>query len=130
MLGADVSPQLRCSLIAQFLSLHQPRKVGRFIVAQLIILGTHPHALQALAITCATGGHCVRAHFYGISCRPVPVCLCLSQVGVLPKWLNGSSWFFCDRGLLQRYNEIRVSPKQGYFRLQCPVNSVRRRYSM
>ena len=53
----------------------------------------------------------------GISHGPVSVCLCvcLSQVGVLVKWLDGSSWFLAWRLVLTcptlYFKEIRVSTK-------------------
>ena len=53
----------------------------------------------------------------GISHGPVSVCLCvcLSQVGVLVKWLDGSSWFLAWWLVLTcptlYFKEIRVSTK-------------------
>ena len=53
----------------------------------------------------------------GISYGPVSVCLsvCLSQVGVLLKWLDGSSWFLAWRLLSTSpalcFKEIQVTAK-------------------
>ena len=50
-------------------------------------------------------------------CLSASVCLsvCLSQVGVLSKWMDGSSWFSACRLLLtsstQYYKEIQVATK-------------------
>ena len=38
----------------------------------------------------------------GTSSGPVSVCVCLSKVGVLSKWMGGSSWFVA-RTLLSTY---------------------------
>ena len=55
------------------------------------------------------------------SYRPVSVCVyvCLSQVGVLLKWLDGSSWFLARRHTVAFYNyQYRYLYRYSYRYLQ------------
>jgi len=112
----------------------------RLLASLVGLLVPHPRLLRMfcccfLSSTIFTARRSASAVYVMGMCQSVCVCVCLSQVGVLLKWLDGSSWFFGMEASFDQstlcFKEIQVSTKMrvlfsGIFFLNSGLRKFRR----